>query len=173
MRCVRFDEPGRSSDTRLFFEMEQPEDTACSQVGRKIGCKIRKRQCGEPSQAYLRILVVDFSLADASAPDWFCWPDISRRFEETVRILTERAGHPMPFDIVTPARLSFECCFGEAVILDHERVEQARRLMAVAGLDQICPPPVVEPPPPDQIEALRLSNQGHLTDWIRVNVVAG
>ena len=153
-RCVEFAEPGRSNDIRLFFEMK-PEDTACSQVGSKIRTKLDKRQCGAPAPDYLRILILNFSLADDSSNDWFCWPAIARQMDHTVKILAEEVGSPLPFDVVMPARLGYECCFGEAVILDQAREEQIRRLMAATGLDHKCAPLTVEQPPPELVAALR------------------
>ncbi len=164
-RCVEFHEPTRSNDTRLFFEVPRTaEGTARSQIGRKIRDKLLKRQCGEPSPDYLRILVVNFSLMDAADSDWFCWPGIAKRMDETVRILQESVGPPLTFDVMIPARLDFECCFGEGVILDQEREPQIRALMEAAGLDRKCAPPVLEPPPPELIAALKADSEDFTSD---------
>ena len=166
-RFVEFSEPTRSNDTRWFFEEPlTAEDTARSQIGRKINDKLEKRQCGEPSSNYLRILVVDLSLMDAASPDWFCWPRIANRMDETVRILTARAGSPLPFDVVIPARLDFDCCFGKAVMLDQQWEVQSRALLEAAGLDRQCAPPVLEPPPPEFIIALTATNEDYSPDGV-------
>lgn len=125
------------------------EDTARSQIGRKIGRKIKKRQCGEPSAGYLHILVVDFSLADSDAYSWLGWRYITRRMDEVVKMLADWVGTLLPYDVVIPAvldkRQDRECCFDDAVILDHERDAQIRTRVKEIGLDQECKPPELEP----------------------------
>lgn len=164
-RLVQFSEPTRSSDTQLFFEEPlTAEDTAKSQIGQKIRDKFEKRQCGDPSPDYLRILVVDLRLMDAAWPDWFCQPSIVERMDETVRILSEGAGPTAPFDVVIPATLDFDCCFGKAVVLDRGREPEITALINTARLDKQCLPDKAEPPPPELAAALKsLSAQGRLT----------
>ena len=60
-RDIRFALPSQSTDSKLFFTIGEPEDTAESEWGRKLLDKLEKRQCGEPDLDYLRVLVVDFS----------------------------------------------------------------------------------------------------------------
>ena len=147
IRFVEFTEPSRSNDTRLFFEEPMTvEDTVQSQIGKKIGSKLEKHQCGEWSPDYIRILVIDLSLMDACFSDWFCWPSIAKRMDETVRRLAGQAEPPPLFDVVIPARLGFNCCFGEVVVLDQEREAQIRAVIGRAGLDRKCEPTKVEPP---------------------------
>ncbi len=144
-RCVQFHEPTRSNDTRHYFEKPLTvEYTAHSQIGNKIKSKLEKRQCGDPSPDYLRILVVDFRLMDVLDRDWFCWPRIAERMTETVRTLSDCIGPPIPFDVVIPANLDFDCCFGEAVLLDQDRKTEMTALLQATGLDRKCQPPKKE-----------------------------
>ncbi len=154
-RLVQFNEPTSSNDTRHYFEeLLTAEDTAHSQIGNKIKSKLKKRQCGDPSPDYLRILVVDFRLMDTLDPeDWFCWPRIAERMTETVRTLSDCIGLPIPFDVVIPAKLYFDCCFGEAVLLDQDREAEMTALMRATGLDRKCQPLKKEPLPPELIAA--------------------
>ena len=69
-RQVFFLPPSKSTDSRLSFEVGKPEDTAESQWGRKLLGKLEDRQCGKPDSSYLRLLVVNFSLADTAFPDF-------------------------------------------------------------------------------------------------------
>ena len=78
-RDIYFSPPTQSTDSKLFFGIGTPEDTAESEWGRKLLNKLKKRQCGEPGLDYLRILVVDFSLADTGFPDFICQPKIAKR----------------------------------------------------------------------------------------------
>lgn len=152
-RGVRFYEPGRSTDIRLYFE-GSPESNASNQMGEKILGKLEKRQCGPPNPEKLRVLILNFKLADYGWPDWLSFPGIPQSIDQTVRVLVDKAGDPLPYDLVIPAVLGYNCCFGEAVILDAERETQIRQLIAQTGLDEKCQI-VFEEPPPELIEALR------------------
>ena len=131
----------RSYDTKLFFdEMGTPESAAQGQWGRKLLDKLQKRQCGTSSPEFLRLLVVDFSLADTGWPDFICWPNIAERLAATLGLLVDEAGPPLPYDAVLPAQLSRECGFGKIISLTNgarrkskERYGQ-RRLIAPANL---------------------------------------
>ena len=139
-RLLSFLSPGKSSDTRLFFEMNTPEGTARSQWGRKLLDKLQKRQCGAPSPDYLRLLVVDFSLADTGWPEFICWPKITKRLSETFDLLTAEAGSPLPYDAVLPAQLNLECGFGRIVPLDKRRTQEIESAIRTASLDRPCKP---------------------------------
>lgn len=139
MSCVKYLEPTRSNDIRLFFE-NSPQHTVCNQMGRKISSKLEKRQCGLPDSDYLRIFVLNFQLADDSSRDWFCWPEIAKNIDGAVKGVVAMLGEPLPFDVVVPARLSYTCCFGNAVILDAAREKQIRQLLVQTGFDEMCQP---------------------------------
>ena len=131
----------RSYDTKLFFdEMGTPESTAQGQWGRKLLDKLQKRQCGAPSPDYLRLLVVDFSLADTGWPDFINWPNTAKRLAATLNLLVDEAGTPLPYDGVLPAQLSRECGFGKIIPLDKQRTEEIERVIQAASLDRPCKP---------------------------------
>ena len=145
VRSVRFSGPTKSTDSRLFFEVGQPTDTAASQWGRKLLYKLKERQCGNSEPNFLRLLVVDFSLADTSFPEFICSPKFTERISATINLLVEEAGTPLPYDAVLPARLSQECCFGRIVTLDKWRANEIEELVSVAFLDRPCVPNSFEP----------------------------
>lgn len=138
-RCIHFSGPTESTDSRLFFEIGRPEDTAASQWGRKLLAKLKRQQCGQPSPDYLRMFVVDFSRADTGWPDFISWPSITKRLSKTMKLLAEKAGTPLAYDAVLPVRLSDvseERCFGEVILLDHQREEEVERLVQVVSLNR-------------------------------------
>ena len=139
-RLVSYLPPGQSSDTRLFFEMDTPESTARGQWGRKLLDKLQKRQCGASSPEFLRLLVVDFSLADTGWPDFICWPNTAKRLAATLDLLVDEAGPPLPYDAVLPAQLNLECGFGRVIPLDNQRTEDIERVIQAASLDRPCMP---------------------------------
>ena len=126
------------SDSKLFFTIGEPEDTAGSEWGRKLFDKLEKRQCGEPDLNYLRLLVVDFSLADTGFPDFICQPKIAKRLSQTMELLINKIGPPIPYDAVLPARLSGKSCFGKVIALDSRRTEEIEQLVQAALLDRPC-----------------------------------
>ena len=137
--------PSQSTDARLFFEVGEPEDTAKSKWGRRLlHDKLKKRQCGGPDSSYLRLLVVNFSLVDTGFPDFICWPNIEKRLEETLILLSERAGLPLPYDCVLPARLGTKCCFGRVIPLNFDNTEEIERLVKATSLDHPCVNPNVD-----------------------------
>ncbi len=137
-RDIRFGLPSQSSDSKLFFRIGEPEDTAESEWGRKLLDKLEKRQCGKPDLDYLRVLVVDFSLADTGFPDFICQPKIAKRLSQTMELLINKIGPPLPYDAVLPARLSGKCCFGKVIALDYRRTEEIEQLVQATLLDRPC-----------------------------------
>lgn len=65
-RSIFWPEATKSTDTRLFFEIDEPADFAESQWGIKIKDKLQKGQAGEPCDKAIRILAINFGLADTS-----------------------------------------------------------------------------------------------------------
>jgi hypothetical protein len=138
-----------STDTRLFFDCGAVEDTAKSQWGKKIKSKLKDRQCGDPAPDKLRVMVIDFSQASTSCPDFICWPDIATRMEATIKLLATELHEPLPYDLVIPAQLGYECCFGPGIVLDPVRQCEASEFMRVARLDRPC-----------------MTRQGNEVDWL-------
>jgi hypothetical protein len=101
-RCVHLSSPTKSSDSRLFFEVGTPADTAKTEWGRKLKEKLQRRQCGSQDAQVLRTLVVNFALADTGWPEFICWPTFGRRFDATIRCLV---GGDLPYDLLIPGNL--------------------------------------------------------------------
>ena len=143
-RCISSRTATRSTDSRLFFEVGDPKDTATSQWGKKLRGKLKKRQCGEPDREYLRVLVVDFSSADTGRPDFICWPRIAQRLTQTLALIAKDIGPPLPYDAVLPAQLSEKCCFGKIIILDRCRSKEINAFVKATSLDRPCRPQKVD-----------------------------
>lgn len=131
--------PGtHSTDTRLFFECGTPEDTAASQWGRKLKSKLEKRQAGPPTPNTIRVLVVDFAQADTAWPDFICWPKFADRLAETVKVLAANIPAPAPYDLLLPAQLSPDCCFGSPVWIEPSMAALGKDFIRDAGMDLSC-----------------------------------
>ncbi len=127
----------RSTDTRLFFECGTPQDTAKSQWGRNLKNKLAKRQAGPPMPNTVRMLVVDFAHADTAWPDFICWPAIGDRLAGTVKLLQSAIGSPVPYDVLLPAQLGFNCCFGSPIWMEASTLP-ATEFIRDAQLDRQC-----------------------------------
>jgi len=137
-RLVTMSTPTRSTDTRLFFECGTAEDTARSEWGKRFRRKLMRRQCGNPAPDRLRVLIVDFSLADTGWPDFICWPEIVERMGQVVRIVAEQPGKPPPYDTVVPARLGLECRFAPPVWLNPSAEKIGNAFFKAAELTRPC-----------------------------------
>jgi hypothetical protein len=135
VRSISFSLATRSSDSRLSFEVGTADDTARSEWGRRLKSKLAKEQCGSPSGEILRMLIVNFALADTVSPDFICRTSFAKRFEATVHCLV---GTESPYDILIPARLGLTSWFGEAVVLGLGLATRGRGFIQQAGLDQRC-----------------------------------
>lgn len=138
----------RSAEAKMFFDdFGTPQSTARSQWGRKLLGALQKRQCGASSPDYLRLLVVDFSLADTGWPEFICWPDPAKRLASTLKLLVAEAGSPRPYEAVLPAQLGLECGFGKPIMLNHWRAQEIKRSIKTAGLDRPCQPQIAADQP--------------------------
>lgn len=129
--------PTKSSDTKLFFENKNPENIANNEWGRKIRQKLFKQQCGETNKDYLRMLIVNFMLADSGWPEFISEDWFTTNFNS---LITYLVNDKQPYDVVITAQLGFECCFGKpAWISDYHR--KNRDYIAQLGIDKQCVPP--------------------------------
>jgi hypothetical protein len=138
IRQIIFTTGTRSTDARLIFEFGGPEDTARSSWGQKLKAKMQRRQAGIPAPGRIRILVVNFAGADTGWPDFFGWPDIAKRIEDTVRLIAGQLTASLPYDLVLPARLDLECSFGNPVWLDAALEGRGVSFVEAAGLTHAC-----------------------------------
>jgi hypothetical protein len=118
VRGVEFTTGTHSTDARLLFECGTPEDTARSGWGRKLKEKMRQRQAGLPAPHLLRMLVLNFAQANTGWPEFFGWPGIARRIYDAVKLIAGELTASLPYDVVLPARLDLDCCFGHPVWLN-------------------------------------------------------
>jgi len=148
-RLVTVRSATRSTDTTLFFDVGTASDTAQSSWGRKLRKKLRKEQCGPIADGILRILVVNFVMADTGWPHFISEARFTSRFAETIRILV---GANQPYDVVLPAQLRFRCCFGRPAWISQQWRKRGTRFIEASALDVMCQPP--PDPTPDEIEEL-------------------
>jgi hypothetical protein len=145
----------RSTDTKLFFEVGTAKETAGSPWGRNLKRnKLRKQQCGEPAEGVLRMLVVNFAMADSGWPHFISGEKFGMRFREVIGGLDGGKQH---YDVILPARLGYECCFGQPIWINAHWEVKVGDFITEAGLDRACVPPPVSTA--KEIEAL-LSTSG-------------
>ena len=145
----------RSTDTKLYFEVGDPQDTAKSPWGRKLKNKLKNQQGGELAERVLRMLLVNFAMADTGWPHFISGKRFGARFREVICNLDGGKQH---YDVVLPAQLGYECCFGRPVWINAHWEVTVGGFIAEAGFDKPC----VRPPNsiPQEIE--------HLLKWGQV-----
>jgi len=99
---------------------------------------------------------VNFAQADTGWPDFFMWPQIATRLEETVRLLADELTSGLPYDLVLPANLDISCEFGVPIWLETSFREPAAAFMKVAGIDGKSHPRSRAAPLPDEDELTEL-----------------
>lgn len=137
-RQILFTGGTQSTDTKLYFEVGTAQDTAKSKWSRKIKNKLRGKQCGEPTKQTLRMLLINFAMADTGWPHFISDKKFGNRFQEVIHILD---GGKKFYDIVIPAQLGGKCCFGLPVLINAHWKEKAESLISDAGFDRPCVPP--------------------------------
>jgi hypothetical protein len=125
----------RSTDTKLYFEVGTPQDTAKSPWGRKLKNKLKKKQCGELTERVQRMLLVNFAMADTGWPHFISGEKFGERFREVIHILDD---DKQLYDVVLPAQLGYECCFGRPVWINAHWKETVGGFIAEAGFDRPC-----------------------------------
>lgn len=137
-RLIRINWPTKSSDTKLFFEHKKPGNIAGNEWGRKIRQKLFKQQCGEPNKDYLRILVVNFKLADSGWPEFISEDWFTTNFNS---LITYLVNDKQPYDAVIPAQLGIECCFGKPAWISSYHSKN-HNYIARLGMDKQCESPL-------------------------------
>ena len=156
VRQVVFTSGTRGTDARLLFEIGTAPQIARSAWGEKLKKKMRRRQAGPPTAGVLRVLIVNFAQAETGWPDFFMWPQIATRLEQTVRLLANELTSGLPYDLVLPANLGITSEFGVPIWLDASFHGPATAFMRSAGIDRKSRPRSTRAPvlDPDEIEEL-------------------
>jgi hypothetical protein len=116
-RSIFWSEATKSTDTRLFFEIDEPADFAESQWGIKIKDKLQKGQAGEPCDKAIRILAINFGLADTSDLSFLNESKYHANLDRYIKFLVSDIKPYPPYDVVLPCDLGFECGFAKPINL--------------------------------------------------------
>lgn len=116
-RQICWNEATKSTDTRLFFEIANPADFAESQLGIKIKDKLQKGQAGKSHDKAIRILAINFGLADTSDLSFLNESKYHANFDKDIRFLASDIKPYPPYDVVLPCDLRFECGFAKPINL--------------------------------------------------------
>jgi len=169
VRQVVFTSGTRGTDARLLFEIGTAPQIARSGWGEKLKTKMRHRQAGPATPGVLRVLVVNFAQADTAWPDFFIWPEIAARLEETVRLLADELTSGLPYDLVLPATLDIDSTFGVPIWLDPSFREPAAAFMRSAGIDGKPSPRSATPPEvvPEELAELAKGGREGVEEEVR------
>ena len=126
-RSIIYRESTRSTDTKLFFEIDNPEYFAKSQFGIKIKDKLQKQQAGIKKDGIIRVLAINFSLCDTSNIDFFNSERYYRNLKNDINLLVSDIIPYPPYDLVLPCELGFDCGFIKPVNLsdfDNSKIDE-------------------------------------------------
>lgn len=130
---------GRSTDTRQYFELDNPETAAKTEWGKKIRNKLKDRQAGNAANNTLRILAVNFSGAETRDSTFLKVAKYHGNLERMVRHIAQGI-QPFPtYDVVLPCDLGHTCGFAEPIILSQHTKEEIKELFSKTGFDEPIP----------------------------------
>lgn len=134
-RQICFNESTKSTDTRLYFEEGDSQDTVRTPWGLKLKNKLKNQQCGEFDEGVLRMLLVNFAMADTAWPHFISGKMFETRFREVVCHLD---GGREYYDVVLPAQLGHDCCFGQPVWINNNTEVRFGNFIEKAGFNKQC-----------------------------------
>ncbi len=94
------------------------------------------------------MFIVNLAQADTGWPDFFTWPDIAQRFEDTIRLIAAGLIAGLAYDAVIPARLDVGSSLGQPVWLNPSLEAVGRAFVGAARLDRPGSTPRVTAPSP-------------------------
>ena len=106
-----------STDLRRYFEINDPTKFSNTNLGTNIFDKLSKQQAGSSEDNIIRVLILNFALADT--PD-LCFFNNKKHYlniEKDILYLASTIKPYPPYDVVIPCELSFECGFTSPIVL--------------------------------------------------------
>jgi hypothetical protein len=117
IRSISWIEATRSTDTILYFRIDDPANFAETQWGIKIKDKLQQQQAGEPRDKVMRILAINFALAETSDLSFLNDLEYHSNFDKYIKFLASDINPYPPYDVVLPCELRFECGFAKPINL--------------------------------------------------------
>ena len=133
-RSIVFGPSTRSTDTIHYFRIDDPDTFISTQWGQKLIGKMCLRQAGDPRAGVLRILCVDFSLADTYDYSFLVDKSVVSRLHRYLRRMCERLPDPLPYDVVLPCAIDDQCGFGNPIFIADIDYHDSRRQLSSVGL---------------------------------------
>jgi len=125
-----------SSDTKLYFEIDDPEKFAKTEWGVKIKDKLTKQQAGESKSEIIRILMINFSMADTTDILFFNDLRYYSRLEKNIKYLVADIKPYPPYDLVIPCELGPEKGFVKPVNISEFDDNLIADILKESGLDK-------------------------------------
>lgn len=154
IRRIKWGEAARSTDTRHYFEINDPTKFAKTEWGIKIKEKLKIQQAGEPREKVIRILAINFTFADTLDICFFNESKYYSNLKEDIKYLASNIKPYPPYDIVLPCKLGFECGFVKPINLSKLSNSFIKKLLSTIYLDT----PIKEIPVVSEEEARAIWN---------------
>ena len=110
-----------STDLKLYFEINDPTRLSKTNLGKNISEKLSKQQAGGSEENIVRILIINFALADSTDLSFLNNKKIRVNIENDLKLLASNIQPFPPYDIVIPSDLGLDCGFSEPIIFDNNR----------------------------------------------------
>jgi len=117
IRSIFWGQATYSSDTRLYFEISEPEKFSITDMGYKIKDKLSKQQAGISNPGIIRILMLNLAMTDTTDLLFFNETKYHSRFEKDILYLASDIEPYPPYDLVMPCELRPEAGFIKPVNL--------------------------------------------------------
>lgn len=152
IRSISFGQATRSTDTILYFRIDDPAKFAETEWGIKIKDKLQKQQAGEPRDKVIRILAINFNLVEASDLSFLMNSEYQANLDKHIKHLASDIKPYPPYDVVLPCVLSFECGFAKPINLS--RYSEKFIDDALAKIYLNIPIKKIQEAPEEQVKAL-------------------
>lgn len=128
----------KSTDTRIYFE-RMWDGIDDSQWGIKILDKLKKQQAGSAQEDKLRILMINFSMAETSDLSFLNQEKYFANIKGLICRLSKQVEPFPPYDVVIPCILGLECGFANPINLTSQSDDEIQAIVAKCGMNRPIP----------------------------------
>jgi hypothetical protein len=134
MRFISWIESTKLTDTIQYFRISDSVYFAKSQWGKKIKEKLMQQQAGKSGEKVVRILAINFALAETAELSFLNEPKYQSNFAKHIKYLVSDI-ELVPFDVVLACELGTKCGFSKPIILSNHSQSFVEKLLSKIGFN--------------------------------------
>ena len=108
-----------STDTMIYFEIEEPQNFLVTKLGRNLVDKVAKQQAGPIQENVTRVLFINLALANTTDLSWTNHPKYIANIEKHFNAVCADIEPYPPYEALVLCWLSNECEFVRPVFFEH------------------------------------------------------